>query len=231
MLHSVRGARCSKHLSEYHGRSYGVHVALAKKRTLCWSSQGVNLCFNTVWHASNLLGCRLRWWRPTGALPIDRRERNAISMLSLCVNGCFMQSSVLPSLLLFLSMSLYWRLRKHKTILCSRFETIFTLHIPPEHARICMDGMSARSHDNCHTSSCHLNDLQPTMTHHRVAQGVLRTAKHLTIDVHPHLTQAISHMVAELRGSAMTWEQVEAPELQDMDQIIKVPVVVRTTSA
>ena len=78
-----------------------MHVALAQERTLCGSSQGVNLRFNTVWHAFDLLGCRLRWWAPTGALPIECSECNAISMLPLCVHGCFMQSSEPLSLLFF----------------------------------------------------------------------------------------------------------------------------------
>ena len=44
----------------------------------------MTLCFDTVWHASDLLGCRMCWWTPTGALPIECSERNASSMLSHC---------------------------------------------------------------------------------------------------------------------------------------------------
>ena len=33
-----------------------------------------------------MFGCRMRWWTPSGALPIECSERNAITMLSLCVN-------------------------------------------------------------------------------------------------------------------------------------------------
>ena len=44
-----------------HARSYVVHVALAQERTLCGNSWSVNLCFNTVWHTFDLLGCRMRW--------------------------------------------------------------------------------------------------------------------------------------------------------------------------
>ena len=38
LLRSVRDARCPNHFCVYHGRSYGVHVALAQDRILCWSS-------------------------------------------------------------------------------------------------------------------------------------------------------------------------------------------------
>ena len=93
-------------------RSCGVHVALAQERTLRGSSQGANLCFSAFWHAIDVLGCRVRWWTPTGALPIECSEHNAISMLSLCVSGCFMQLSKPLSSLLCCRFVPFDRLRK-----------------------------------------------------------------------------------------------------------------------
>ena len=123
-----------------HGRSCGGH----EERTLCWSSLSVILCFDTVRHASDLLGCRMRLWTRTRAVPRECSERNAINMLTLFVNGCFMQSSEPLSLLLVCPfVHLADQNKRNKSIRCSRIVPVFTLHVPPEHARTSKDDGSA----------------------------------------------------------------------------------------
>ena len=62
----LRWHAISSHRFSPHARSYVVHVASAQERTLCGNSHGVNFCFNTVWHAFDLLQCSERNARSLG---------------------------------------------------------------------------------------------------------------------------------------------------------------------
>ena len=118
-------------------------MALAQERTLRRSSQGVKLCFSAFRHAIDVLGCRMPWWTPTGALPIECIEATPSAYFhSVSANvSCSCRNFCLYFFVVDLS---NWQTKKNKTIRSSCIVPIFTLHVPPERARTCRDGSSAK---------------------------------------------------------------------------------------